>query len=265
MMTRINPEQRLVSYFCPLDDAVSIQYLERELDRRAAAQEARDAGQDRRIGQVQQTAEEARRIAEEARRRADAPRPEQPTSIEERFHIDLLGRARLVIPGQVDGGAPVALGAGLGLRFRWRCNICSSRDEWYFAVAGGAGYTGQDIGGTAFGETGIGYTRYLDRNRAFALSFGALAYGFGLMGQEAAPTEPGLHGDLRRWGVGGEILLDISLMGGSRASRPNRTEVRLQFGLGITYDTAFWWSSQDGLMESRGIGFAPTIGLIINP
>lgn len=265
MMTRLNVAQRTVGYFCPPDEAVSIQYLERELDRRAAAQEVRDAGQDRRIGHAQRTADDARRAAEQARREAAAAGRDRPTSIEERLHFDLLGRARLVIPGQAGDGAPLAIGTGLGLRLRWRCNACSPRDEFYFSIAGGFGYTGQDIGGTAFGETGIGYTRYLDVDRQFALSFGALAYGFGLMGREAAPTEEGLHGDLRRWGVGGEVLLDISLTGGSPAARPTRTEVRLQFGVGITYDTAFWWSDQDGLMRAAGIGFAPTLGVVINP
>ncbi len=256
MMTRLNMAQRTVVYFCPRDNAASIQYLERELDRRDAAQAVIDARQNARLLALEQRP---------SRPEAVRPAPSPPTSIEERFHIDLLGRARLVIPGQVGGGAPVAVGTGLGLRFRWRCNVCSSRDEFYFAVAGGAGFTGAGVGMTAFGEMGIGYTRYLDRRRVVGLSIGALAYGFGLMGEEAAPTEEGLHGDLRRWGVGGEFLLDFSLTGGSVASRPTRTEVRFQIGVGVTYDTAFWWSSQDGLMESRGIGFAPTIGLIINP
>jgi hypothetical protein len=250
---------------CPDRSREEIDRILMILQQRAAAQDARDRAQDASIRRAQGTAEQAGRAAANAREIAERALRERPSSIEERFHIDLLGRARLVIPGQVGGGAPVAGGAGLGLRFRWRCNICSSRDEFYFAVAGGGGYTGQSVGGTAFGEMGIGYTRYLDTDRVFGLSVGVLAYGFGLMGQEAAPTEPGLHGDLRRWGVGGEILLDISLTGGSVANRPRRTEVRLQLGLGLTYDTAFWWSAQAGLMQSQGVGFAPTIGLIINP
>ena len=256
---------------CPDRSVAAINYALVRLREMAAAQDARDRAQDARMDgfdrrfrdQRQRDADQdrdtgnAREIAERALR-------ERPTSIEERFHIDLLGRARLVIPGQVGGGAPVAGGSGLGLRFRWRCNVCSSRDEFYFAVAGGAGFTGAGVGMTAFGEMGIGYTRYLDSRRVIGLSVGALAYGFGLMGQEATPTEPGLHGDLRRWGVGGEILFDFSLTGGSRSARPNRTEVRLQVGLALTYDTAFWWSDQDGLMESTGFGATGMFGGAVN-